>query len=236
MLTRCLRFCFVIELFLSIQSVSKGWYDTCWNYQYAIDFEGCGNGMRDDVLARVLRRKPNVPSTLRCLSLAGCRLLTETGLAHVSDCDRLTDLNISGLCHVRDFGSLLPLTQLRSLNLSDCDELTDETIVPLLTTLTGLSELDISGCFKLTAMGLTRLISLPKLRGVSFTRSQKLSNKSLFTLGRIKQVQRLSLGWCSRITDIGLKRISQLPDLQELALLDCTELTYVHYSSEPISS
>jgi hypothetical protein len=186
--------------------------------------------MRDDLVARVVHRPPDVPSTIRSFSVSGCRKLTNVALSHIANCDRITELNLSGVCHVTNLDQLLVLTQLRSLNISNCDELKEDSIITVLTVLTRLVELDISGCYQMTSESLSRLINLPQLRSVSYTRSYKLGNKMLFTLGRIKQIHRLSLGWCSRVSDIALKRISMLPNLQELTLLECPEITYVGYS------
>ena len=107
------------------------------------------------------------------------------------------------------------LTGLQQLDLSGCFQLTD---VSVLSTLTGLQQLDLSDCAKLTDVSvLSTLTGLQQLNLSWFVRLKDVS-----VLNTLTGLQQLNLRGCSELKDVS--ELSSLTGLQQLDLSGCSEL------------
>ena len=155
----------------------------------------------------------------------------------LDDCARL---DLSKKTAIRDLQPLAGLPQLRLLSLAGCSRIQDFTA---LSTLTGLTHLDLSGHSE-TAPDLSVLVGMQQLRELNLTSRYTLS--SLTALSTLTGLTHLNLSHCSAVTDIaplagltrmvslslaGVKGITSLLPLAEMSALTQLDLRFSDCSS-----
>lgn len=137
-----------------------------------------------------------------------------------------TELSLRGLKIERIPGNLGILTGLQQLYLHGCDRLTD---VSVLRTLTGLRQLDLSRCHQLTDVSV--LGTLTGLRRLNLSTCRQVSDVSV--LSTLTGLRQLDLSGCSQLTDLSV--LGTLARLLQLNLSWCSQLTDVGMLSSLIS-
>lgn len=110
------------------------------------------------------------------------------------------------------------LSHLRSVTFSDCDDRS----IKIISRMTRLQGLKLTGCKKITTKGLKHLKNTP-LNTLSLEGCSGISDDSLNCLSELP-LQELLLGDCIRITDDGLQHLQNLP-LRKLGLEGCSKIT-----------
>ena len=110
------------------------------------------------------------------------------------------------------------LPYLKTLHLRYC-RITDD-LLPYLSNLTNLVELDLSSCKKITDNGFVYLSNLTNLKILSLNNCN-ITDTGLSYLSNLTNLQILNLGECYEITDDGLVYLSNLTNIQELCLRSC---------------
>lgn len=180
----------------------------------------------DACLGKLVSSHPQLSS----LTLRDCPELTDEGLKWLVNCS-LTSLKISA-CKVTDelLGKLATgCPQLSVLKLSDYGSdygVSDYGLGMIGEHCEHLSELYLCGCYKVTDLGLSKLIKCP-LYSLSIAACYKVTDEGLCKLveGR-PQLSSLNLRDCRKITDRTLENIGKhCKDLSELDLFGCDKVT-----------
>ncbi len=151
-------------------------------------------------------------SSLRRLALRGSTSVTDTGLAHLSECRRLESLH---LIRMRVTGAGLPLMpNLTYLSLYET-AVTDAGLARV-SGLTNLRDLSLDGT-AVTDAGLEHLRTLTNLEYLSLARTA-VTDSGLTHLAGLPNLCDLSLDGAAGVTDAGLIHLSELTNLQLLCL------------------
>ncbi|KAH8337637.1 hypothetical protein KR074_000884 [Drosophila pseudoananassae] len=148
---------------------------------------------------------------LKTLTMAYCRELTGVGLLQglASETNyALQDLHLEEVCFI-DENSMCEMLQrlpnLRRLSLDNCRQaVTDRTMATICKYQTGLRNLNIDYCVKITDQGLMGFGEDP------------------YPISRLKGLKELNLRGCRNLTDRVLKYALKLPELRALSLGYCT--------------
>ncbi|KAK9809585.1 hypothetical protein WJX73_004319 [Symbiochloris irregularis] len=193
----------------------------------AASFQRC-TALLDDGLARFAYGSC---SQLGTLDLAGCRKLTDTGIAAVADaCPHLRHLNISS-CHlVTDWGFAQlgqACQKLRVLKACGCDRLGDAGLQALASGARHLQELNVGWCEHLGTSSLTRLAACcPDMRILNLCGCHKVTNEAVEAIARrCSQLENLGLYCCRRLTDPSMHAVAaNLTTLQHINVSGCRSL------------
>ena len=113
---------------------------------------------------------------------------------------------------------------LKRLNLSGCKKITDIGL-EYLTDIKQLESLDLGGCIEITDMGLKQLNNLTQLRSLNLGNCIEITDTGLEDVGKLTRLHTLDLGGCKNITDTGLAHIGKITELRSLNLAGCKRIT-----------
>jgi hypothetical protein len=160
---------------------------------------------------------------LESLDLGGCSAVTDVGLGHLAGLVELGRLTLSGLHQITDTG-LARLSQLRELGrlrIGACRHVTDVGLASVVASASGLMDLDLAWCQRLTDAGLAALDGLTQLERLDVGGCTRLTDAALARIGTYKNLLSLSLESAARITDNGLAHLDGLSRLTHLDLDLC---------------
>jgi hypothetical protein len=106
------------------------------------------------------------------------------------------------------------ITGLHDLSLSHCEKLTGRGLAHV-AKIAGLVSITLAG-ENLEDEGLKHLIQLPKLRRISVWDAEKLTSAGFGRFGRIRTLSHLHVQGCPKLTDACLEALASLPDLKSL--------------------
>ncbi|XP_062997154.1 F-box/LRR-repeat protein 2-like [Elgaria multicarinata webbii] len=174
---------------------------------------------------------------LTVLRLAWCKELTDWGLLGVEEPreerERAREKD-AGPKFSRNFGNMgffqpppQDLEQDSQILMDLAKQDAQETSQASLSALTGLQELDLTACGKLTDLSLAKVIGFPELRQLSLSLVPNVTDVSLLAVARnCRALEHLSLSHCVNLTDQGfVEAAGSLPRLQHLVLSGCNQLT-----------
>eukprot|EP00854_Cymbomonas_tetramitiformis_P024428 gene24428-29702_t len=188
----------------------------------------CGTGgVTDRFLAALSPRL----AQLTTFKLLRCSRATQRGLASVCVALRgVTTLSLNG-CQsaVTDEPVLSSLSAhaplLTDLDLTGCERVSDAG-VGLLSTLSCLGALDLTQCHRITDDGIAALGTVTALRSIVLCRCIRLTDASLRTLAALPSVHVVRFsGQHDGITDAGLRHLAALKSLSVLDLRWCGQVT-----------
>lgn len=140
--------------------------------------------------------------------------------------EHLTFLNLSRYKDNNERLSLLSsLKGLTHLDLHYSEELTDEGIGNL-AEISNLKNLDLSYCPKISGEGFARFHQLKKLVSINLEYCDELSDEALKNLSMVESLQEINLIRCAKITDQGLNYLLELKNLKWINLRLCHGTTY----------
>lgn len=124
-------------------------------------------------------------------------------------------------CTVTDraLAELVPLTNLRTLNLSQCVHIGDAGIMALVH-VPSLTNLDISGCVGITDVGIMLLAQLSELISLEMPWCLKVTNAGLKALSSLRKLAHLNISGCQLVSEAGIVSLSALSNLESLNLLN----------------
>eukprot|EP01122_Echinamoeba_exundans_P007872 TRINITY_DN2508_c0_g1_i1.p1 TRINITY_DN2508_c0_g1~~TRINITY_DN2508_c0_g1_i1.p1 ORF type:complete len:572 (+),score=78.98 TRINITY_DN2508_c0_g1_i1:23-1717(+) len=189
----------------------------------------CKRNLTDDqekILAQVAERFTNLQS----LVLSGCFRLEDRTIQNAASLVSLTNLDLSETKTITDdaiLRTVSSLTKLESLNLSNCARLTSLGLDALVSISKSLKRLNLKGCTLCTtqkAMG--KIGKLSNLESLSLANCRSLSDPALEFIGGLTELVDLDLSMCISVSDNGLRKFaSKLPKLEKLNLSGCDMLT-----------
>ena len=91
--------------------------------------------------------------------------------------------------------------------------------------MTQLQKLDLRGCELITDKGLYHLSKLAELEVLYLGNGNRISDVGLSHLRKLVKLEELHLNWCEEITDTGLAFLTCLIKLQKLDLIGCKRIT-----------
>ena len=100
-----------------------------------------------------------------------------------------------------------------------------DTDLELLSQLTFIKKLQLSGNFEITNDGLLHLSKISSLQHLNLYHCDKITNDGLDHLSELSSLQHLYLNHCNKITDDGLLHLSKLSSLQYIYVSCCREIT-----------
>ena len=173
-----------------------------------------------------LRYLKNVKSLRRLMLFGSDFQLSDAGLAHLSHLDNLEELELIHIGTITDAGipHLLPLRSLRKLDLGSA-QLTDEGLASI-ATMKSLEDLRLPP-FGITDKGLAHVSQMDSLRRLDargytpadVTESGPYTDRGLFYLSRLKNLEELEICSGIGITDAGVECLARLPNLRRLTLM-----------------
>lgn len=103
------------------------------------------------------------------------------------------------------------------LDLSGCERVTDVGLQSV-ATLPGVTHLNLYGCRELTAAGMTHLARMTALVRLDLTRCTRLTDAALTPLATLPALEHLSLSGCEWVTDAGLAALATARGLKVLSV------------------
>ena len=106
-------------------------------------------------------------SSLRTLSLSGCKRVTDASLISLSGCHRLQSVDLNGCMLITDIGLTSLVTRavlIDTLRINDCINLTDASAVAVADSLAYLTVIGIQGLHHVTDIGIIRIAQAYKTR------------------------------------------------------------------------
>lgn len=164
------------------------------------------------------------------LSLRKCDRICEGSLQCCSSMRSLKHLDISG-CKLLTGASLAPLAALTSslvtLRAQHCTGLQGPVTLCTLSSLQGLTALNLGVCMGLHGAALSPLRSVAGLRQLSLEgcRDMKGLDEGLVTLGPHTSLTSISLQGCSTLSDAGLEALGAFPALARINASDCSGIS-----------
>eukprot|EP00884_Botryococcus_braunii_P011027 jgi/Botrbrau1/19926/Bobra.0059s0043.1 len=187
-----------------------------------LDLGNCaGSSLTDNAIAQFA-----FLPCLRAVRIRAGHQITDEGLAAVSGCHRLRELDIGGGPGLIGGGLryLEGLTGLRSLTCDKWAKLSDCQLAAL-SSLKGLRHLSLAACPRLSGQGLCFLSPLSSLEVLDLSGLPGLAEENLASLAPLSSLTMLSMDRCSRISGRGLARLWGLPGLQHLSLRQCMDVS-----------
>lgn len=163
-------------------------------------------------------------TNLTSLSIACSNSINEEGLAYIGMLGKLEKLVIKGFITL-DIGlsHLGSLVRLKHLDLTGCFGLTNDCLERV-GKLTGLTELILRQCYKITDVGLSHLGGLSLLQSLDLGDCRTITDVGLWHLGKLVSLTKLSLLGCTKLTDEGIAGLESLSELRIIDLAECVQL------------
>jgi len=113
---------------------------------------------------------------------------------------------------------------LSELDLSGCEKVTDRSVSELCQ-VSSLEKLDLSFCNQITNLSVRGLARLPALRSISLNFCYAVGDSALTALSECKSLESVSLLSCEEVTDAGVEALASLPNLRILDLPEFAAIT-----------
>lgn len=152
------------------------------------------------------------------------KLLTESSLLHITDCNALTSLALDGFHSDGKCLALLNFSgmELKEFSLRSASLVTDAELETLLLSNSKLERINLNGCLVQTSKGFSAigLCSNLQILDLSFTAVDDLSLATIAS--GAKMIRHLSLVWCTNISNLKI-----LTNFRALEYLDVTNCNFV---------
>eukprot|EP00803_Ostreobium_quekettii_P003443 evm.model.scf_860.1 EVM.evm.TU.scf_860.1 scf_860:5666-6939(-) len=157
--------------------------------------------------------------------------LSEFGYGMLDMTSMLTPKDFGALCDskahpgaVNVGHALAPFTALKELSFARCNGTSDDCLRHL-GTLSSLTKLDLCGCARVTAEGLTFLGQLTKLTNLNLGRCRSIGDGVLGHIAALPSLAKINLFGCVGVTDAGLSCLGAITSLTKLSLNNCSAIT-----------
>lgn len=140
---------------------------------------------------------------------------------------RLNFSLLAGEVDGEHFSPIALCTRLQRLTLAGCDKVAPETLVNVLGNMHSLVSLDLTGVSQTTDAVLEALVLYcPRLQGANLTGCNKITSLGIQALARCTQLRRVKLCGCENTDDAAfLALLNNCPHVLELDMMHCTRLT-----------
>lgn len=198
-----------------------------------LNISGCG-AVDDQNFTLLLSSCRN----LKCINVARCRKLGDTGMLALQNCKQLSELTLSRCRHITDTG-LKRIAEysgaiLQILDISSCMRVSDVGLKALAAKCRRIVFVNLSSCHSITTAGVSSLVDscsfitdlnvsgCPEVSGISLVQSQSSNEYKPTNL----KLQYLNLSWCLAFNDSSLNTIAnRCPHLLQLNLSLCRKVS-----------
>lgn len=183
--------------------------------------------MTDDALSCIA-----CMSALSKLTLSGCCMITDIGVAWLKRSTGLLYLDLSHCYQLTDecLLSIATLPSLQYLSLAECYEITGDGIA-YLNGMSQLQKLHLSGCLGILDLGLHQVRELACVQELSISSCDNIGNEGMVQVGRMAELRLLDISFCPKVTCEGLYELRALPNLTHLNLAGCSCVTLTELPS-----
>lgn len=178
-----------------------------------LNFSHCYTVTDDDV------KSISALKNLKSLDLSHCDQLTGIVLSYIGQITSLKCLSLNHCTKVNVGFFFLRSIQLTELYVSFCE--IQDPVMPLIAELSSLRTLDLQ-CNRLTDEGAAHLEKLTNLQKLILSMNPLITDKTLETLSKLKELVALNINFCKLLTGDGIDKLSgALPNLAQLEMVGC---------------